>query len=83
MFVQFCGDFFPYETVLKFHSMQIYVDVCGTFIILNPTGSLLTVCLHPFSLFTFLFLCCLFFVFFFFLPSSSMFMHSEKSLLGK
>lgn len=78
MFVQFCGDFFPYETVLKFHSMQIYVDVCGTFIILNPTGSLLTAPFLSFHLSIPLLL-----VFFFFLPSSSMFMHSEKSLLGK
>lgn len=78
-FIHFCGDFFPYEAMLNFHSMQIYVDMYGAFIILHPTGSLLIVRLPPLSFFTFLFICCLFF----FLPPSSMFMHSEKSLLGK
>lgn len=46
-FIHFCGDFFPYEAMLNFHSMQIYVDTYGAFIILNPTGSLLIVRLPP------------------------------------
>ena len=41
--------------------MQIYVNVYGAFIVLNPTGSLLIVC--SLSLFfTFLLICCLSFV---------------------
>lgn len=50
-FIHFCGDFFPYEAMLNFHSMQIYVDMYGAFIILHPTGSLLIVRLSAPSLF--------------------------------
>lgn len=83
-FIQFSGDFFfRYKTMLNFHYMQIYVNVYGAFIVLNPTGSLLIVC--SLSLFfTFLLICCLSFVCVCVsLPPFSMFMHSETNLLGK
>ena len=43
-FIQFLEIFFRYKTMLNFHYMQIYVNVYGAFIVLNPTGSLLIVC---------------------------------------